>query len=168
MRRSGSGCRAICAVAGPTTASCPRSRRSATRAAARPEMLMCEVAYLTAADVDSAIAALSAHENAMLLAGGTNVVDYLRAGVISPSVLIDISAVPLAGVHAGEAGFTIGGLARMSDVAPNPGMRALFPVVSQALELSASAQLRDMATLGGNLMQRTPCGYLPEPRVPGH
>ena len=68
---------------------------------------MREVAYLTVADVDSAIAALCAHENAMLLAGGTNVVDYLRAGVISPSVLIDISAVPLTGVHAGEAGFTV-------------------------------------------------------------
>jgi xanthine dehydrogenase YagS FAD-binding subunit len=136
-------------------------------------MLMREVAYLTVADVDSAIAALGAHENAMLLAGGTNVVDYLRAGVISPSVLIDISAVPLAGVHAGEAGFTIGGLARMSDVAADPGMRAFFPVVTGALELSASAQLRNMATMGGNLMQRTRCGYFREPgfacnkRAPG-
>lgn len=134
---------------------------------------MREVAYLTVADVDSAIAALGAHENAMLLAGGTNVVDYLRAGVISPSVLIDISAVPLTGVHAGEAGFTIGGLARMSDVAADPGMRAFFPVVTGALELSASAQLRNMATMGGNLMQRTRCGYFREPgfacnkRAPG-
>jgi FAD binding domain in molybdopterin dehydrogenase len=66
-----------------------------------------EVAYLAVTDVDSAIAALSAHENAMLLAGGTNVVDYLRAGAISPSVLIDISAVPLTDVHAGEAGFEV-------------------------------------------------------------
>src|SRR5260221_5976084 len=103
MRRSGSGCRAICAVAGPTTASCPRSRRSATRAAARPEMLMCEVAYLTAADVDSAIAALSAHENAMLLAGGNNVGDYLLAGATSPSELVDIHGVPVVRAHAGEA-----------------------------------------------------------------
>jgi xanthine dehydrogenase YagS FAD-binding subunit len=132
-----------------------------------------EVAYLAAADVESAISALAAHDNAMLLAGGTNVVDYLRAGVISPSVLIDISAIPLTGVHAGEAGFTIGALARMSDVAAHPGMRACFPVVSQALELSASAQLRNMATIGGNLMQRTRCGYFREPgfacnkRIPG-
>jgi xanthine dehydrogenase YagS FAD-binding subunit len=126
-------------------------------------MLMREVAYLAVTDVDSAIAALSAHENAMLLAGGTNVVDYLRAGAISPSVLIDISAVPLTDVHAGEAGLAIGGLARMSDVAAHPGMRAFFPVVSQALELSASAQLRNMATMGGNLMQRTRCGYFREP-----
>ena len=109
----------------------------------------------------------------MLLAGGTNVVDYLRAGVISPSVLIDISAVPLTGIRADEAGFTIGGLARMSDVAAHPGMRTCFPVVSQALELSASAQLRNMATMGGNLMQRTRCGYFREPgfacnkRIPG-
>jgi xanthine dehydrogenase YagS FAD-binding subunit len=136
-------------------------------------MLMREVAYLAVADADSAIAALSAHENAMLLAGGTNVVDYLRAGVISPSVLIDISTVPLTGIRADEAGFTIGGLARMSDVAAHPGMRACFPVVSQALELSASAQLRNMATMGGNLMQRTRCGYFREPgfacnkRIPG-
>src|SRR5260221_7854528 len=143
MRRSGSGCRAICAVAGPTTASCPRSRRSATRAAARPEMLMCEVAYLTAADVDSAIAALSAHENAMLLAGGTNVVDYLRAGVISPSVLIDISAVPLAGVHAGEAGFTIGGRAPVWDGAPQPGVGGLFPGVGPAPGLVGPAPPRE-------------------------
>ena len=83
---------------------------------------MREVAYLAVTDVDSAIAALSAHENAMLLAGGTNVVDYLRAGAISPSVLIDISAVPLTDVHAGEAGLAIGGLARMSDVAAHPGI----------------------------------------------
>jgi xanthine dehydrogenase YagS FAD-binding subunit len=134
---------------------------------------MREVAYLSAADVDSAIEALSAYENAMLLAGGTDVVDYLRAGVISPSVLIDISAVPLTDIHADEAGFTIGGLARMSDVAAHPGMRACFPVVSQAVELSASAQLRNMATMGGNLMQRTRCGYFREPgfacnkRIPG-
>jgi xanthine dehydrogenase YagS FAD-binding subunit len=136
-------------------------------------MLMREVAYLTAADADAAIAALGAHENGMLLAGGTNVVDYLRAEVISPSVLIDISAIPLTAVHAGEAGFTIGALARMSDVAADPGMRAFFPMVSQALELSASAQLRNMATIGGNLMQRTRCGYFREPgfacnkRAPG-
>jgi len=134
---------------------------------------MREVAYLTAADADAAIAALGAHENAMLLAGGTNVLDYLRAEVISPSVLIDISAIPLTAVHAGEAGFTIGALARMSDVAADPGMRAFFPMVSQALELSASAQLRNMATIGGNLMQRTRCGYFREPgfacnkRAPG-
>jgi xanthine dehydrogenase YagS FAD-binding subunit len=76
-------------------------------------------------------------------------------------------------VHAGEAGFAIGGLARMSDVAAHPRMRAFFPVVSQALELSASAQLRNMATMGGNLMQRTRCGYFREPgfacnkRAPG-
>jgi xanthine dehydrogenase YagS FAD-binding subunit len=123
---------------------------------------MREVAYLAVADVDSAIAALAAHKNSMLLAGGTNVVDYLRAGAISPSVLVDISKVPITDVQVGEAGFTIGGLARMSDVAANPGMRAFFPVVSQALELSASAQLRNMATIGGNLMQRTRCGYFRE------
>ena len=111
---------------------------------------MREVAYLTAPDADAAIAALSAHDNAMLLAGGTNVVDYLRIGVISPSVLIDISAVPLTGIQAGEESFTAGGLARMSDVAAHPGVRGFFPVVSQALELSASAQLRNMATMGGN------------------
>src|SRR5580692_10956677 len=124
---------------------------------------MREVAYLTAPDADAAIAALSAHDNAMLLAGGTNVVDYLRIGVISPSVLIDISAVPLTGIQAGEESFTAGGLARMSDVAAHPGVRGFFPVVSQALELSASAQLRNMATMGGNLMQRTRCGYFREP-----
>ena len=124
---------------------------------------MREVAYLTAADADAAIAALTAHDNAMLLAGGTNIVDYLRAGVISPSVLIDISAVPLSGIRADKAGFMIGGLARMSDVAAHPDLRGFFPVVSQALESSASAQLRNMATMGGNLMQRTRCGYFREP-----
>jgi xanthine dehydrogenase YagS FAD-binding subunit len=124
---------------------------------------MREVAYLTVPDADAAIGALGNHDNAMLLAGGTNVVDYLRIGVISPSVLIDISAVPLTSIHAGEAGFTVGALARMSDVAAHPGIRGLYPVVSQALELSASAQLRNMATMGGNLMQRTRCGYFREP-----
>jgi xanthine dehydrogenase YagS FAD-binding subunit len=125
-------------------------------------MAMRELAYRRVNDVGSAVAALGELDGPMLLAGGTNVVDYLRAGVLKPRTLIDISRLDLADVRVDPAGFEFGALARMSDVAAHPDVRARCPVISQALELSASAQLRNMATLGGNLMQLTRCAYFRE------
>jgi len=121
-----------------------------------------EVKYVQAFDVESAAAALVAEDRPMLLAGGTSVVDYMRVGVFSPLTLIDINALPLTGIRASEHELELGGLARMSDVAADPGVRRFAPMVSQALELSASAQLRNMASLGGNLMQPTRCPYFRE------
>jgi len=121
-----------------------------------------EVGYRQVFDVESAVAALAAEDRPMLLAGGTSVVDFMRVGVFSPHTLIDINAVPLTDIRASEHELELGGLARMSDVAADPAVRTFVPMVSEALELSASAQLRNMASLGGNLMQPTRCPYFRE------
>ncbi|MEV2193630.1 xanthine dehydrogenase family protein subunit M [Streptomyces phaeochromogenes] len=94
------------------------------------------------------------------IAGGTTLVDLMRETVERPEALVDISALPLREVTVTErGGLRIGALVTMAEAAAHPKVRTLYPVVSQALELSASAQLRNMATIGGNIMQRTRCTY---------
>ena len=90
------------------------------------------------------------------LAGGTTLVDLMKLDVLAPGQVIDINDLPLRGIRSGTDGLRIGALERMSDVAAND---AVPPVVAQALLASASPQLRNMATIGGNLLQRTRCGY---------
>jgi xanthine dehydrogenase YagS FAD-binding subunit len=96
------------------------------------------------------------------IAGGTNLVDLMKSGVETPAQVVDINALPLATVEAVAGGLRIGALARMSDVAANALVKQHAPVISQALLLSASPQLRNMASIGGNLMQRTRCPYFRE------
>ncbi len=94
------------------------------------------------------------------LAGGTTLVDLMRETVERPDTLVDISALPLRKITVTErGGLRIGALVRMAEAAAHSKVRTLYPVISQALELSASAQLRNMATIGGNVMQRTRCTY---------
>jgi xanthine dehydrogenase YagS FAD-binding subunit len=94
------------------------------------------------------------------VAGGTTLVDLMRETVERPEVLVDISALPLREVTVTErGGLRFGALVRMAEAAAHPKVRIAYPVISQALELSASAQLRNMATIGGNIMQRTRCTY---------
>ncbi|KFG08639.1 MULTISPECIES: FAD binding domain-containing protein [Streptomyces] len=94
------------------------------------------------------------------IAGGTTLVDLMRETVERPGKLVDISGLPLDEVTVTErGGLRIGALVTMSGAAAHPKVRTLYPVVSEALELSASAQLRNMATIGGNIMQRTRCTY---------
>ncbi|WP_210582614.1 xanthine dehydrogenase family protein subunit M [Streptomyces sp. GESEQ-4] len=94
------------------------------------------------------------------IAGGTTLVDLMRETVERPDVLVDITALPLHDVDRTEdGGLRIGALVRMAEAAAHPAVRDSYPVISQALELSASAQLRNMATIGGNVMQRTRCTY---------
>ncbi|MEU5322725.1 xanthine dehydrogenase family protein subunit M [Streptomyces sp. NPDC021056] len=94
------------------------------------------------------------------IAGGTTLVDLMRETVEHPGTLVDISGLPLREVLVTkQGGLRIGSLVRMAEAAAHPAVRAAYPVVSQALELSASAQLRNMATIGGNIMQRTRCTY---------
>src|SRR4029077_1990573 len=124
--------------------------------------VMRDFAYVRARDVGHALGALGERANSMLLAGGTNVVDYMRTGALVADALIDISALPLRDIRVDQGSLRIGALARMSDVASHVSVKKFFPVVSEALELSASAQLRNMATIGGNLMQRTRCPYFRE------
>ncbi|GGL07915.1 FAD binding domain-containing protein [Streptomyces flaveus] len=94
------------------------------------------------------------------IAGGTTLVDLMRETVEHPETLVDISDLPLREVRVTErGGLRIGALVSMAETAVHSKVRTLFPVISQALELSASAQLRNMATIGGNIMQRTRCTY---------
>ncbi|MDQ0753528.1 xanthine dehydrogenase YagS FAD-binding subunit [Streptomyces africanus] len=94
------------------------------------------------------------------IAGGTTLVDLMRETVERPEALVDISGLPLDEVTVTErGGLRIGALVTMSEAAAHRKVRTLFPVISEALELSASAQLRNMATIGGNIMQRTRCTY---------
>ncbi|MFD9196117.1 FAD binding domain-containing protein [Streptomyces phaeochromogenes] len=94
------------------------------------------------------------------IAGGTTLVDLMRETVEHPDTLVDISDLPLGEVTVTErGGLRVGALVRMSEAAAHPKVRTLYPVICQALELSASAQLRNMATIGGNIMQRTRCTY---------
>ncbi|MFE3033808.1 MULTISPECIES: FAD binding domain-containing protein [Streptomyces] len=94
------------------------------------------------------------------IAGGTTLVDLMRETVERPETLVDITGLPLREVIVTErGGLRIGALVTMSEAAAHPKVRTLYPVVSEALELSASAQLRNMATIGGNIMQRTRCTY---------
>lgn len=101
---------------------------------------------------------------AMLLAGGTTLLDLAKCGVSEPDMVIDITHLSgMSGITVDAAGARIGALARMSEVADHEDIRAAFPAVSESLSLAASAQLRNMATIGGNLLQRTRCSYFRDP-----
>ncbi|WP_328499837.1 xanthine dehydrogenase family protein subunit M [Streptomyces sp. NBC_00457] len=94
------------------------------------------------------------------IAGGTTLVDLMRETVERPETLVDIAGLPLREVRVTErGGLRIGALVSMAETAAHPKVRTLYPVISESLELSASAQLRNMATIGGNIMQRTRCTY---------
>jgi xanthine dehydrogenase YagS FAD-binding subunit len=125
------------------------------------------ISYSRATDVAGAIATVSADPGLDFLAGGTTEVDLLRQNVVQPSGLVDINDLPLSGIEAHPGGgLRIGALARMSDVAESPAVVERFPVIAQALHLGASAQLRHMASIGGNLLQRVRCSYFRDARSP--
>ncbi|GGO48940.1 FAD binding domain-containing protein [Streptomyces lasiicapitis] len=110
--------------------------------------------------VDSALRAVGGDPGSDFLAGGTTEVDLLRQNVLGPRRLVDINRLPLADIEdLPDGGLRIGALARMSEVASSPAVQERFPLVSRALVLGASAQLRHMASMGGNMMQRVRCGY---------
>jgi xanthine dehydrogenase YagS FAD-binding subunit len=116
--------------------------------------------YARASDVDEAIALLHGDPHGAFLAGGTTEIDLVRLNVERPDLLVDINALPLARIEQlPDGGLRIGALARMSDVAAAPAVVERFPMLAQALELGASAQLRNMASMGGNLRQRVRCAY---------
>ena len=119
------------------------------------------LSYSRPSTIEQAVA-LAAHDpGGTFLAGGTTEVDLIRAGVAVPDHLVDINDLPLYAVEElADGGLHIGALARMSDVARARAVRERYPAISQALLLGASAQLRNMASLGGNLRQRTRCAYL--------
>jgi xanthine dehydrogenase YagS FAD-binding subunit len=120
-----------------------------------------------AVDVADAITMVSANRASAFLAGGTTEIDLVRAGVTQPDLLVDINDLPLARVEDQAAGgVRIGALCRMNDAARAPAVMDRYPAVSQALLLGASEQLRNMATMGGNLCQRVRCSYFRDGESP--
>ncbi len=118
--------------------------------------------YTRAAAVSDAVSAIREPES-KFLGGGTNLIDLMKMGVERPAHLVDITRVPLTDVAEHQGGVRIGAMARNSDVAAHPLIRRRYPVLSEALLAGASPQLRNMATMGGNLMQRTRCYYFYDP-----
>ncbi len=102
---------------------------------------------------------------AQFLAGGTTLYDLMKLDVMMPGRLVDLTSLRATHgtVTATTAGLRLGALARMAHVAAHPAVRSEYPVVAQSLQLAASAQLRNMATLGGNVLQRTRCTYFRDP-----
>jgi xanthine dehydrogenase YagS FAD-binding subunit len=124
---------------------------------------MRDFSYSRAASTEDARQA-SLQAGAVLLAGGTTLLDLAKCGVAEPETVIDITHLSgLDGIAVNEEGAVIGTLAKMGTVADHPAIKASFPAVSESLSLAASAQLRNMATIGGNLLQRTRCAYFRDP-----
>jgi xanthine dehydrogenase YagS FAD-binding subunit len=119
------------------------------------------VSYSRAGTVEDAIAQIRSSSRSAFLAGGTTEIDLIRAGISGTEHLVDINFLPLDAVEdRPDGGVRIGALARMADVARTPLVADRFPAVARALLLGASPQLRNMASMGGNLRQRTRCAYL--------
>ncbi len=130
--------------------------------------------YERARDASSAVALLAQAPNGVFLAGGTNLVDHLKLGVRQPDLLIDITHLPYDRIEPlPDGGVRIGALVRNSDLAADRTIRTRYPLLAQALLAGASGQLRNLATTGGNLLQRTRCVYFQDiskpcnKRVPG-
>ena len=120
---------------------------------------MVPFAYAAAPSADAAIAHVARRRGAEFIAGGTDMLQLLQEGVRAPAELVDINRLPLDGIEVDTDAVRIGATARMSDVADHPRIRAEYPAVTEALLLSASPQVRNMASIGGNLLQRTRCVY---------
>ena len=121
--------------------------------------------YVRPADAKAAIAAAGA-SGASFLAGGTTLIDLMRLEVMSPSAVVDLGRLPLATVERHGDGIRIGAMARNSDVATHATIVERYPLLAQALLAGASPQVRNMATVGGNLLQRTRCPYFRDLAVP--
>ena len=122
-------------------------------------------AYTRAANQQAAIQSI-APENSKFLAGGTNLIDLMKENVEQPSRLVDINRLELTRIVEREGGLRLGALAKNSDTANHRLVRERYPLVSQAILAGASAQLRNAATNGGNLMQRTRCYYFYDVAMP--
>jgi xanthine dehydrogenase YagS FAD-binding subunit len=128
---------------------------------------MREFGYEAADSVDAAIALLAKHDDARIIAGGTNLVDLMKLGVERPALLVDVSGLRLDEItEADDGGVHIGAMVRNSDLAAHPLIRRRYPAVTQAIVSGASGQLRNMATAGGNLLQRTRCVYFTDATKP--
>ncbi|MEU6017688.1 xanthine dehydrogenase family protein subunit M [Streptomyces sp. NPDC047515] len=135
---------------------------------------MREFGYERVFDVAGAVTLIGTDPDARFLGGGTNLIDLMKAGVERPALLIDVRELPLDGIEfALDGALRVGASVTNSDLAAHPEVRCHYPALAQAVLAGASGQLRNMATVGGNLLQRTRCGYftdLTKPcnrRIPG-
>ena len=122
--------------------------------------------YLRTTSAKSAIALLLKDKNAKFIAGGTNLIDLMKRGVTAPEKLIDINHVPLKQIELAQNKIIIGALASNTAVAESALIKEKLPLLAMALNAGASAQLRNAATMGGNMMQRTRCGYFYDTEMP--
>ncbi|KAJ1684737.1 hypothetical protein LUZ63_020008 [Rhynchospora breviuscula] len=131
---------------------------------------MRELTYLEPDDAAEAVAAVSGDPEAAYLGGGTNLVDHLKLGLATPGTLVDVTGLPMDAVDVDTSGpepvISVGANVSNSDLAAHPVLRAQLPVVSRALLAGASGQIRNQATTGGNLLQRTRCVYFQDPTTP--
>ena len=123
--------------------------------------------YTRANSTEEAVSAINSIEQAKFLGGGTNLIDLMKEGVEQPNHLVDVTRLSLTEIEElPDGGVRIGAMARNSDTANHPLIRQRYPVLSQAFLAGASPQLRNMATVGGNLMQRTRCYYFTDITMP--
>jgi xanthine dehydrogenase YagS FAD-binding subunit len=123
--------------------------------------------YLRADSVEAAARAVAERPDAKFLAGGTNLLDLMKLQVEAPTLLVDVNRLGLDQVEdLPDGGLRVGTLVRNADLAAEPRVRERYPVLSRALLAGASGQLRNKATTGGNLLQRTRCYYFYDPSKP--
>jgi xanthine dehydrogenase YagS FAD-binding subunit len=123
--------------------------------------------YERTSDASAAVAALAAAPNGAFLGGGTNLVDLMKLGVATPDLLVDVTRLPFDRIDLlPDGGVRIGAMVRNSDLAADRTIRQRYPVLAQALLSGASGQLRNLATSGGNLLQRTRCVYFQDVSLP--
>jgi xanthine dehydrogenase YagS FAD-binding subunit len=123
--------------------------------------------YIRADTIADAVAALAGSPGAKALAGGTNLVDLMKYDVATPSRIVDINRLPLKAIeNTADGGLRIGALVTNSDLAWHPQVAKRYPLLSSAILAGASAQLRNAATTGGNLLQRTRCYYFYDTSTP--
>lgn len=122
--------------------------------------------YTRPKDPAEAVQSIAANSTAKFLAGGTNILDLMKEDIERPSALVDISRLNLTQIRSANGGVSIGALAKNTDTANHPLIRQNYPLLTQAILAGASGQLRNMATNGGNLMQRTRCQYFYDITMP--
>ncbi|MEU4173339.1 xanthine dehydrogenase family protein subunit M [Streptomyces sp. NPDC026665] len=122
--------------------------------------------YVRPADSREAVSIVSSRPSAAYLAGGTTQLDLMKDGIWTPEVLVDITHLPLHGIEERGESLYVGALVTMEDLAACDTVATRLPLVREALLAGASTQLRNMATIGGNLLQRTRCRYFRDPAVP--
>ncbi len=122
--------------------------------------------FSSANDARNAVQTVSANQTAKFLAGGTNILDLMKEDVERPTALVDVSRLNLSQIKSANGGLSLGALAKNTDTANHPLVRQNYPLLSQAILAGASQQIRNMATNGGNLLQRTRCSYFYDVAMP--